>query len=329
MTFRSTLNKLNFALGRNPEIEKKLDWRRFIPNPYKAVLLISADFELAWAWQYAKNAHGKLDMALEKARLERANIPELVKLCDEYSLPMTWATVGHLFLESCAKNGLPHSDLPRLPFFQNEFWRFAKGDWFQNDPCSNYKDAPEWYCPDLIKMILAAKEKHEIGCHTFSHIDCRDGTCPPEVMRAELQECKKIALERGIGLKSFVHPGYTIGNLDALADEGFSNYRTDYRNVLGYPKKHANGLWEFEQTAEIAYREDWSIDYHISRFIAIIKRAIKTNSVCVLWFHPSFDPVVVEKILPEVFRFIDENKDQILATTNSQYVDWLEKEWKR
>jgi len=323
MTFRSSLNKLNFALGRNPIIEKKPELRQFIPDPYKAVLLISADFELAWAWQYAKNANGNLAVALDKARLERTNILELVKLCDAYSIPLTWATVGHLFLESCAKNGLPHPALPRLPFFENEFWRFAEGDWFQNDPCSNYYDAPEWYCPDLIRIILAAKVKHEIGCHTFSHIDCRDQVCPSEVIRAELLECKNIAHGWGIELKSFVHPGHTIGNLDVLAEEGFTSFRTDYRNVLGYPQKRDNGLWEFEQTAEISYRKDWSLDYHIYRYITIIKRAIKANTVCVLWFHPSFDPAVVEKILPEVFRFIDENKDNILLSTMTDYSNWL------
>lgn len=329
MSIRSTLNKLNFVLGRNPVIAKKPEWRRFIPNPYEAVLLISADFELAWAWQYAKCANGKLDYALEKARMERKNIPELIRLCDEYSIPITWATVGHLFLESCNKNGLAHSHLPRLPFFENKFWSYNDGDWFKHDPCSDYKNAPEWYCPDLIKRILNSKVKHEIGCHTFSHIDCRDKVCPPEVMRAELQECKKNAKELGIELRSFVHPGHTIGNLDILADEGFTNFRTDYRNVLGYPKKHDNGLWEFEQTAEFVFRKDWSIDYHIYRYITIIKRAIKTNTVCVLWFHPSFDPVVVEKILPEVFRFIAKNKDKIWVTTNNEYGEWLDKKWKR
>ena len=178
-------------------------------------------------------------------------------------------------------------------------------------------------------MIHNARVKHEIGCHTFSHIDCRDGVCPPDMIRAELMKCKKLSNELGIDLKSFVHQGYTIGNLDVLAEEGFTNFRTNDRNGLGYTRKDENGLWEFEQTAEFVYRNEWSVDYHIYRYITIIKRAIKSNTVCVFWFHPSFNPIVVKNIWPAVFRFIDENREKIWVTTHTEYVEWMENKWKQ
>lgn len=318
------LSKLNFAFGRNPKIEKNNNWRNYIPDPYKTVLLISADFELAWAWQYAKEFKEPLQEAKKMALRERGNIPAILELCDKFKIPVTWATVGHLFLESCqCVNGMSHSGIPHVPNFENDFWKFTGKDWFGNDPGSNYKVAPEWYSPDLIRMILGAKVKHEIGCHTFSHIDCREEICSPDLIRSELRECKKLALELGISLKSFVHPGDTIGNLDVLSEEGFTNFRTNYRNVLGYPKRHKNGLLEFEQTAEFVYRKDWSVVYHISRYIKIIKRAIKNNTLCILWFHPSFDQILIHKILPEVFRFISENNDDIAVLTHDKYVEWL------
>jgi len=321
---KSHLSKVKFGAYLNPKIKTINNYRKFIPEPYKSVLLISADFELAWAWRFTKSATNPLEKALLKAKLERKNIPLIVKLCEKYNIPITWLTVGHLFLESCERlNGKAHPELPGLGHFENDFWKYNNKDWFEHDPCSDYKVSPEWYGPDLIHMILNSKVKHEIGCHTFSHIDCRDEVCPPELLQAELKECIKNANELGIELKSFVHPGHTIGNLDVIAEEGFTNFRTDYENVLGYPKKHKNGLWEFEQTAGIVYRKDWSVDYHIYRYITIIKRAIKTNTVCVLWFHPSFDLVVLEKILPDVFRFIYENKDKIKVTTNRKYLEWL------
>ena len=71
------------------------------------------------------------------------------------------------------------------------------------------------------------------------------------------------------------------------------------------------------------YRKEWSIDYHIFRYIEIIKRAIKTNTVAVLWFHPSFPSAVVEQILPEVFKFLDKNRNQIWITSHGDYIDWL------
>ena len=46
---------LSFEIGHNPKVVKRPErLRDFIPAPYKGVLIISADFELAWAWRYAK-----------------------------------------------------------------------------------------------------------------------------------------------------------------------------------------------------------------------------------------------------------------------------------
>jgi peptidoglycan/xylan/chitin deacetylase (PgdA/CDA1 family) len=318
------LRKLSFEMGRNPAIEKIVNWRHFIPEPYRAVCLISADFEMAWAWQYAKSASDSIDMTLRMARLERENLPKIVALCEKYHIPITWATVGHLFLEGCTSvNGRPHKHLPRLNHFENRFWKFQGGDWFDNDPCTDFKTDPEWYCPDLIRLLINSTVKHEIGNHTFSHIDCSDEICPPNILKCEIAESKKLAAGYGIELKSFVHPGYTIGNLDLLAAEGFTNFRTDYRNVLGYPKRHPNGLWELEQTMEFRYYNYWSMEYQIKRYITIIRRAIKSNTVCVLWFHPSFDEIVVDEIWPAVFRYLQEQSKSIWITTHSEYFTWL------
>ena len=318
------LSKVNFFLGNNPEIQRNKDWQNFIPDGYQSVLLISADFELAWAWRYTKSTTTPLQKALKKAQLERENVPKIINLCEQYNIPITWATVGHLFLDSCKNdNGLPHSNLPRLRKFENDYWKFEGEDWFEYDPCTNYKEAPCWYAPDLIKKILNSEVDHEIACHTFSHIDCREEVCTAEIMYNELKECQDIAYKWGIEMESFVHPGHTIGNLDTLSKQGFTNYRTNYRNVLGYPQKHPNGLWEFEQTTEFTIREGWSIDYHIYRYKTIIKRAIANNSICVLWFHPSFDSRMVELVWPILFDFLANNSDDIWITTHQKYVAYL------
>jgi peptidoglycan/xylan/chitin deacetylase (PgdA/CDA1 family) len=321
---RKQLRKIKFNLGFDPKIERRSDWNKFIPEPHQSVCLISADFELAWAWQYTKSASNPLEKAIRMARMERENVPRIIALCEKFNIPITWATVGHLFLEECpSSKGKPHPHLPRLSRFENRFWKFDGNDWFDNDPCTDYNRDPEWYCPDLIKQLISSSVKHEIGNHTFSHIDCSDRVCPPELLRAEIKESKKLAEKLGIELKSFVHPGYTIGNLDVLADEGFTNFRTDYRNVLGFPKKHKNGLWELEQTMEFNNCNCWSVDYQIKRYITIVKRALKSNTVCVFWFHPSCDSVVVEKIWPEVFKYLDDNRDKLWVTTHTEYFNWI------
>lgn len=317
------LSKINFAVGRNPRIERRKDWRRFIPEPYAAVVLLQADFEMAWAWQWSKQLAGDKRQLLEIARRERGNIPAILDLCDKYEIPLTWATVGHLLLDHCQRGPVGiHPEIPRPEPFENEFWKYSGGDWFVHDPGTDIRRDPEWYAADLVREILARKTRHEIGCHTFSHIDCRDGVCSTETMNKEIDECKKIARQWGIPLRSFVHPGNMIGGLKVISEQGFTSFRSDYQNVLGYPKQMANGLWEIKQTAEIIHRKEWSIDYHIKRYTGILKRAIRNNSVCVLWFHPSFNDIVVDKILSQIFRFICDHREIYVCPTGG-YISWL------
>lgn len=319
---RSRLSKLKFRSGLDPKVMKKGIKGKIIPEPFKSAVLFYADFELAWAWRYSREFSEKKDKIKELAIQERSNVPEILKLCDIYDIPVTWATVGHLFLESCGiEDGVPHPDIIRNKYFENEYWKFGEGDWFDDDPCGNYSENPDWYCPDLINKILAAKVKHEIGCHTFSHIDCRDGICPYEVFESEINKCRELAERFGVNLKSFVHPGHTIGNLKSLSALGFSSYRTDYGNVLGFPVKSSNGLWEIKGTMEISYRKKWDLEFNVEFYKIIIERAIKNNLLCVFWFHPSFDRICIEKIMPELFSYIHSKRNEITVMTVSSYLD--------
>lgn len=327
--FRASLSKLNFILKRNPKIvrNKDVDSSRYIPDPYKAVFIFSADFELAWAWRYAKAFHNSKEEAINLARISRKNIPKILELCHDYNIPITCATVGHLFLKRCSKDGnLAHSHLRRLPYHENKYWRFNKGDWFEDDPCTDSNASPEWYAPDLIRNILGAKTKHEIACHTFSHIDCRDGICSPEVFEDEVKEWVRIAKEWGIEIKSFVYPGNMIGNLKVLRDLGFTSYRTNCGNVLSFPKKDKYGLWKLPGSAELAYRKEWSVDYHIRRYKTIVDRAIKYRRLCHFWFHPSCDEKFINLIFPPFLEYIDymRNQNLLFITTTKNYIDYLD-----
>lgn len=327
---RIQLNKFKFSLGITPIIEKSNDdYRKYIPAPFKAVCLISADFELAWAFRYSKRIKKSIAAATELGMLTRKNIPVILKQCEEYNIPITWATVGHLLLKSCEReDGRAHPEIIQLSSFENKFWKYDGDDWFLDDPCSNYEADPSWYCPDLIESIIKSPVAHEIGCHTFSHIDCRDEICSTDVFLSEIKACKKAALKFNIKYKSFVHPGNQIGNLNNLYNEGFTSYRTDSRDSLAFPKLHVSGLWELKNTCLMDLMNGWSIKYHINRYIEIIKRAIKYNRTCVLWFHPSFSSEIPEKVFPKVFRFLSDNKDTIWVTTHKSYVEWLNMNYK-
>jgi len=321
---KSEIGKINFLLGRNPHVVryKKAVSHLFIPKPYKAVFILSADFELAWAWRYSIQLVNPGKSALVLARKARDNIPVLIDLCDEYDIPITWATVGHLFLDKCSRDkGLPHSDIERLPYHVNKYWRYKTGDWFDDDPCTDWQTSPEWYAPDLIRVILDAKADHEIACHTFSHIDASDKVCSSDVFEREIRGCIELAEKYGIRLESFVHPGHIVGNLDKLRVLGFSSYRTDYNHALGYPVRHENGLWEFRTTAEFGYKKSWSFDYHVWRYKKIIDRAIKYGRLCYFFFHPSnWNLDFVKFVTAEIFAHLKSRSDEILITTCAKYL---------
>ena len=315
-------------MGLYPRVQRQgADYRNYIPKPYKAVCLISADFEMAWASRYSKSVENPLHKAIEDGYRTRRNVPKILDLCDQYNIPVTWATVGHLFLDSCEQiNGVKHPDIPRLPYFENKFWKFDMGDWFDYDPCSDYETDPAWYASDIIRDILGRKTKHEIGCHTFSHVDCRDGIDDGRVFEVEIKKCLRIAQEWGLELKSFVHPGHTIGSLDTLAKHGFTSKRTDYGDSLSLPSRLASGLWELKNTAEISYRKEWSSDFHIYMYKKIIDRAIKCNRVCVLWLHPSFPYLVADEIFPSIMQYLHHKRAEVYSTTHSEYCRYIEAE---
>ena len=170
-------------------------------------------------------------------------------------------------------------------------------------------------------MILNSKVNHEIGCHTFSHIDTSDEFCPSEVFVSELEACKNAASQFGLELHSFVHPGHTIGHLRELKEVGFTSFQTDYRNTLGYPNMHTEGFWELKRTMEFAWRDDWSVGYHIFRYKKIIDRAIKSNTVCNFWFHPSVESNFISLVLPNIFKYLNSLRDKILIITISEYIE--------
>jgi len=323
--FKSTKSRLSFVLERNPKVEKsRMDFRKFVPYPYDGVVMISADFELAWAWRFDKLNNDPVNNSLVLARKERKNIPKLIELSERYHIPVTWGTVGHLFLNECKSTAPgPHPELDRLSHFENEWWKFDKGDWFAHDPCSSQESDPEWYAPDLIKLILASKVGNEIAGHTFSHINCSDDTCPANVLEGELKASQKAAAVFGLELESFIFPGHTMGNYNTIRKVGYSSMRTNFINVLGYPHLHPNGLWEHKTTMELCYNDLFSVKHNIKRYMIVIEKCIKKHQVCNFWFHPSFADINIESILPRIYNILGSNRKNLWITTMNEYTKWL------
>lgn len=303
---KGILSRMVFLFSGGLNVKKDhIDPALKFPNGQKGGLIISADFEMAWAWRYTKTGFDHI----KKALTERHNFPKIIKLLETYNIPITFATVGHLFLEKCKKND--HSWMKRIPHF-DDHWKFTHGDWFDHDPYSDYKKAPEWYAPDLIKMISDSEVNHEIGSHTFSHIDFSYKNCPSEVADDEMKACKEAARPYGVNLKSIVFPGGTWGNIEILKKHGIQIYRKNVEHNLAYPWRDEYGLLVTNSSGTLEYNLNygWSSEYYIYRLKKFIDRAVKTNTIAHLWFHPSLDPFILDNIFPFIIEYASIQRDK-------------------
>ncbi|HSP88418.1 MAG TPA: polysaccharide deacetylase family protein [Ignavibacteriaceae bacterium] len=302
---KGTLSKMAFTFSNKPFAKKDdIVREKKFPGSASGGFIVSADFELGWAFRYSKLNPKPIEMA----ELERRNFPYIIKILEDYNVPITWATVGHLMLQQCKKGD--HDWMKRIPYM-DDHWRFMNGDWFDCDPYTSWEKGKHWYAPDLIEQILNSKIKHEIGCHTFSHIDCTYRNCPPEVIDDELKACIEAAKPWGIELKSLVFPGGTAGNYEILKKHGFQIYRKNISIDIAYPYFDEHELLLSPTSASFGDNGfGWSADYYIYRFKKFIDKAIETGTVCHVWFHPSVDIWTLDNVLPGVIKYAAEKREE-------------------
>lgn len=167
-------------------------------------VVISLDAELAWGF------HDLDDPPTARIEGARGAWNRLVDLFERGDVPATWAVVGHLFLDEC--DGV-HADHP------------AGEAWFARDPGGDRASNPNWFGRDLIDRIHDGDVGHEIGSHTFSHVEFGDPSTDRAVADAELRLANEVADDYGVDLDSLVFPRNNAGHLDVLADNGFTCYR--------------------------------------------------------------------------------------------------------
>jgi peptidoglycan/xylan/chitin deacetylase (PgdA/CDA1 family) len=274
--------KGNLAEGIPP---RKISFSGVEIAPFKdnaaAAACISADFEMGWGWR----SRGR-----EGARLmgekERRHVPLILELLEQYQIPITWATIGHLFLESCAcsTTGLAHADMPRP--LSDGTWQ---GDWYWPDPCSNLREAPEWYGPDLIQQIAESKVPHEIGTHSFSHINFQAPYSKPEVVTRELEACIDVMRPLGLKPRTLIFPRHQAeySYLPLLASAGVTTVRhRDPRIRLSYPERLNEGVYRIYESMNLRIAKHYQYLDKVKIFMAL---AMERHAAYALWFHPS-DP---------------------------------------
>ncbi|MFD1564327.1 polysaccharide deacetylase [Haloarchaeobius amylolyticus] len=147
----------------------------------------------------------------QRIRNARTGWQRAIELFDSYSIPATWAIVGHLLLDECEGT---HRDHPASEF-----------GWFSADPGGDETESEQWFGLPLVEEIIDADTDHELGCHSFSHVVFDRNQITTEIATAEVRRCNAIAHERGLSFSSFVFPRNVVGFRDVLSRHGFEAYR--------------------------------------------------------------------------------------------------------
>ncbi len=274
--------------------------------PLRPTFVLSLDTELVWG-SFDIVSPEKFDSWYpDLRRVIRGILDALV----DHEMSATWAVVGHLFLNSCARgvDGRAHPSLPRPRL------SWYPGDWFSQDPCSDRTRDPLWYGDDVVDLLLDAPVPQEIGSHSFAHIPFGDPGCTADVADADLLACTKLAALRGVTLRSFVFPRNVEGHHALLREHGFVAYRgedpTWFRSFSGprsraarlvdqtvpipppvsVPTETMPGLWNIPGSMLLIGHRGarrlvpWAAP--VLKAKAGMARAVREGKVFHLWFHP-------------------------------------------
>jgi peptidoglycan/xylan/chitin deacetylase (PgdA/CDA1 family) len=162
-----------------------------------------------------------LDDAITYGRLSREAMINVMKLAEQYHIPITWHCTGHSLLEGCeGRNVRIFKWATKRNGFDN-FW--STHDWFYFDPETDYNEAPEWYFGDIIQEISQSSVGHEIGSHTFSHIRC--DLADEKEFIDDMRLLRRIFQKRNWNLVSHSYPWNKVGHLNLLPQFGILVFR--------------------------------------------------------------------------------------------------------
>jgi hypothetical protein len=184
------------------------------------------------------------------------------------------------------------------------------GDWYSYDPCSNVRNAPSWYAPDLIQQIIDNAIAHEIGTHSFSHVNCNALYSSPEVVHRELESCIDAMRPFGLRARSLVFPcnRAEYSYLPLLARAGIVTVRDRDRDSgikLSYPERTPDGIYKIYESMNLRIARHY--DY-VRKAQIFIQKAIDRHAVYSLWFHPSDPTEWFDSQLREILRYVDSER---------------------
>lgn len=155
---------------------------------------------------------------------------------------------------------------------------------------------------NTFKQIIASVIPHDLGAHTFTHVDLSSTTCTDDIARDEILQCIEV-VKKAKSPVTFVFPWNREGHLLLLKEYGFITYRGNKTAKLAYPSK-TQQLWDIHQTYFLTEKSAREVNV----ILTLIDSAISYGHVLHIWSHPwniSIDQ--------NVGRFIEKVMDPLLS----------------
>jgi len=158
--------------------------------------------------------------------------------------------------------------------------------------------------PEVLRRITHSSVAHDIGVHTFNHLDLTDPSVSEETVKSETQRVVDLikSLPKPV---TFIFPWNREAHFSALKELGFTAYRGRDRR-LGYPTK-MHDLWNIHPV--------YYLDQKSYGSTALLKKfvdfSIAYGCVLHLWSHPwslcvDEDPRrYVRDVLDPLFEHVD------------------------
>jgi len=160
--------------------------------------------------------------------------------------------------------------------------------------------------PHSYETILNCGIPHEVGVHTYSHVDV--SMCGEDELVTEVERCISL-----LGLKerprTFIFPWNREAHFEVLARLGFTAYRGEKRGI-GMPRNE-RGLWNIRPVCYLS-ENSYGAASLVKRFIDL---CVSTRSIFHLWFHP-WSIVVPSpsryevEVLEPIFGYIDGMREE-------------------
>lgn len=158
--------------------------------------------------------------------------------------------------------------------------------------------------------ILDSSTSHEIGVHTYSHLDAT--ACSPGQFRADVERC--IQVLDLVSPKTFVFPWNREAHFEVLRELGFRAFRGKNR-AIGAPTMR-DGLWNVRPVYYVD-QKSLGAESLIKKYVEL---CISRGVVFHMWSHP-WALVIDGKTKPmmdtmeSVFRYMDKMRSERLLST--------------